>query len=126
MNGRTLARKMKVLRKEHPETLTSMNNLAGVLFQRNKYEEAEGLHRQTLAAREKVLGTRHPSTLTSIYCLAHLLAHRDFYDEAVLLYQKACTGYTTSLGYNHPTTRACHRHYSSYFRLKRLNYHPCH
>ena len=35
-----------VLDKEHPDTLTSMNNLATVLSDQGKYEQAEETHRQ--------------------------------------------------------------------------------
>ena len=52
----------KVLSDEHPDTLSSMHNLAGVLYGQGKYEEAETMHRQTLAMREKVLGGEHPDT----------------------------------------------------------------
>jgi hypothetical protein len=33
-----------VLGKEHPDTLTSMNNLAGVLRDQGKHEQAEEMH----------------------------------------------------------------------------------
>jgi len=33
--------------KAHPDTLASMNKLAGVLQQQGKYEEAEQMQRQT-------------------------------------------------------------------------------
>jgi hypothetical protein len=33
------------LGKEHPSTLTSMSNLAGVLDRQGKYEEAESMNR---------------------------------------------------------------------------------
>ncbi|EXA53654.1 hypothetical protein FOVG_01389 [Fusarium oxysporum f. sp. pisi HDV247] len=36
----------KVLGKEHPSTLGSMNNLALVLREMGKYEEAEKMHRK--------------------------------------------------------------------------------
>jgi tetratricopeptide (TPR) repeat protein len=54
-------RKASSLRKEvlgpkHPNTLTSMNNLAWVLNMQGKYKEAEAMSRQTLAREEKVLG----------------------------------------------------------------------
>jgi Tfp pilus assembly protein PilF len=38
-----------VLGPEHPDTLTSMNNLAWVLDNQGKYEEAEAMNWQTLA-----------------------------------------------------------------------------
>jgi tetratricopeptide (TPR) repeat protein len=41
-----------VLGKEHPDTLTSMNNLAGVLDSQGKYDEAEAMFQQVLGLRE--------------------------------------------------------------------------
>ncbi|GAB1310659.1 hypothetical protein MFIFM68171_00869 [Madurella fahalii] len=38
----------RVLGTEHPDTLTSINNLANMLYRQGKYEEAEALYRQTL------------------------------------------------------------------------------
>jgi hypothetical protein len=102
----------EVLGPEHPETLTSMSNLALVLNRQGKYEEAEAMNRQTLAWREKVLGPEHPDTLTTVYCLAHLLAIRYHYKESLALYGRACTAYQAVLGIDHPTTRACRQHYS--------------
>jgi len=51
-----------VLGKEHPETLRSMNNLAMVLSDRGKDEQAEEMLRQALRLRETVLGKEHPLT----------------------------------------------------------------
>jgi hypothetical protein len=39
-----------VLGKEHPDILASMSNLALVLRDQDKYEEAEEMHRQVLGA----------------------------------------------------------------------------
>jgi Flp pilus assembly protein TadD len=55
-----------VLGKEHPSTLMSMNNLAFVLRDQGKHEQAEEIHRQTLEPKETALGKEHPSTLMSI------------------------------------------------------------
>jgi hypothetical protein len=60
-----------VLSEDHPSTLTSMNNLAGVLRDQGNYEEAEEVHRRVLRLRERVLGKEHPATLTSIINLAY-------------------------------------------------------
>ncbi|KAG4433370.1 hypothetical protein IFR05_011154 [Cadophora sp. M221] len=49
----------------HPDMLTTMSNLAGVLDRQGKYAEAEAMNRQTLEIKEEVLGKTHPSTLTS-------------------------------------------------------------
>ena len=63
----------KVLGKEHPDTLGSMNNLASVLSSQGKYKEAEEIHGQALALRETVLGKEHPDTLGSMNNLALVL-----------------------------------------------------
>ena len=55
-----------MLGKEHPSTLTSMNNLATVLTRQGKYEQVEEIFRQTLELEEAVLGKEHPPTLTSM------------------------------------------------------------
>ncbi|EXL45099.1 hypothetical protein FOCG_13862 [Fusarium oxysporum f. sp. radicis-lycopersici 26381] len=47
MHRETLELKEKVLGKEHPSTLDSMNNLALVLRKIGKYEKAEKMHRKT-------------------------------------------------------------------------------
>jgi len=44
MNRRALEGREKVLGKEHPDTLTSVNNLAFVLQDQGKYEEAEQMN----------------------------------------------------------------------------------
>ena len=51
-----------VLGKEHPYTLSSMNNLALVLNEQGKYEEAEIMHREELKLCQKIRGKEHPST----------------------------------------------------------------
>ncbi|KAF2818128.1 hypothetical protein CC86DRAFT_450642 [Ophiobolus disseminans] len=94
--------RQEVFGREHPETLTSMSNLAGVLESQGKYEDAEA-----------VLGREHPETLTSIYCLAHLLAKLCCYHESLALYERACAGYHIVLGEDHPTTRTCRQHYAT-------------
>jgi tetratricopeptide (TPR) repeat protein len=66
MDGSALETREEVLGREHPDTLTSMGNLAVVLNRQGKYEEAEAMNRQTLARSEKVLGPEHPDTLTSM------------------------------------------------------------
>jgi hypothetical protein len=66
----------KVLGKEHPETLTSMNGLAGALSNQGKYAEAEKMHLETLALSEKVSGKEHPSTLISMKELEYVIKSR--------------------------------------------------
>ena len=44
MHRQALGQRERVLGKEHPDTLTSMNNLAEVLRGQGKYEQAEEMH----------------------------------------------------------------------------------
>jgi tetratricopeptide (TPR) repeat protein len=71
-----------VLGKEHPDTLTSMNNLATVLRDQGKYEQAEEMYRHALRLRQTVLGKEHPSTLTRMSNLASVLRDQDKYEQA--------------------------------------------
>jgi hypothetical protein len=109
----------KVFGVEHPSTLTSMNNLAGVLDSQGKYTEAETMHRRTLAMREKVFGVEHPDTLTSMNNLAGVLDSQGKYEEAIVLCDKTFAGLCKVLGQGHPHTRTCHENYSNMLASQR-------
>ena len=47
---------------EHPDTLTSVNNLAFLYRSQGRYAEAEPLYQRALAGMERVLGKDHPNT----------------------------------------------------------------
>ncbi|KAK7990391.1 kinesin light chain 1 [Apiospora arundinis] len=96
----------KVLGREHPSTLTSMNNLAEVLRQQGKYEEAEQMHRQTLELRKKVLGREHPDTLTSIMNIGNSLGRQGKYGEAEQMHRQTLELREKVLGRGHPDTLA--------------------
>ena len=70
---------------EHPYTLMSMSNLARVLDNQGRYEEADAMHRETLAQRKKVLGPEHPSTLTSMGNLQSVLERQRRHKEVLSL-----------------------------------------
>jgi Flp pilus assembly protein TadD len=63
-----------VLGKEHPDTLTAMNNLAGTLYAQGDLAGARKL--QVLAASRRVLGEEHPDTLRAMNNLAQMTANR--------------------------------------------------
>jgi len=67
----------KALGKEHPDTLTSVSNLALVLLHQGKHEAAEEMNRRALEGREKALGKEHPDTLTSVSNLADVLQYQE-------------------------------------------------
>ncbi len=65
MHEQTLAARERALGPDHPDTLTSRNNLANAYQEAGRAAEAIPLHQQALAAFERVLGPDHPSTLIS-------------------------------------------------------------
>ena len=62
---RLVADQERVLGPDHPDTLTSRDNLANAYRAAGRTDEAISLHEQALAARERVLGPDHPDTLNS-------------------------------------------------------------
>ncbi|PWO27345.1 EntF, Non-ribosomal peptide synthetase [Pyrenophora tritici-repentis] len=98
----------EVLGREHPDTLTSMSNLAGVLGRQGKYKEAEVMNRQMLALSETVLGREHPDTLTSMNTLtsmsnlAGVLGRQGKYEEAEAMNRQTLALKETVLGREHP------------------------
>ncbi|KAI3326449.1 kinesin light chain 1 [Xylariaceae sp. AK1471] len=100
----TLRLREEVLGREHPSTLSSMNNLAMVLRSQGKYEEAEKMHRQTLNLREEVLGREHPFTLNSMNNLALILEKKGKYEEAEKIHRQTLNLREEVLGREHPFT----------------------
>jgi len=54
----------KILGKEHPHTITSINNLATFYNAQGRYGEAEPFYTKALQLYEKILGKEHPHTIT--------------------------------------------------------------
>ncbi|RYP03605.1 hypothetical protein DL764_005035 [Monosporascus ibericus] len=82
MHRQALALYEAVLGRKHPDMLSSMDNLTGLLNSQGKYNEAEQMHRQALALYKAVLGRKHLSTLASINNLASVFGNQGKYDEA--------------------------------------------
>src|SRR5436309_1468205 len=59
LGKQALAIREKVLGLDHPDTATSLNNLAEVYSSMGEYAKALPLHQRALAIREKVLGPDH-------------------------------------------------------------------
>ena len=89
--------------KEHPDTLTSVHNLASLLKALGKLDEAEPLYRWALEARERTLGKEHPDTLTSVNNLALLLQDMGKLDGPSRC-RRALEARERALGKEHPST----------------------
>ncbi len=62
-----------VLGDEHPDTLTSINNMGVLLSSQDKLAEAEPYLREVLETSRHVLGDEHPNTLRQINNMGGLL-----------------------------------------------------
>jgi len=103
---RALTLREKTLSAEHPDTATSLNNLAELYRAKGDYTHAEPLYRRALTIREKTLGAGHPTTATSLNNLASLYHKKGDYAQAEPLYRRALTIREKTLGAEHPTTAA--------------------
>ena len=84
---RALAISTKALSKEHPDTLTSMNNLASLYYTQNQYAKAESLHRQVLRILAEFghrKGHEHPHFRTAINNYAGLLSSMGLSEAEIL------------------------------------------
>ena len=70
------AAQREALGAEHPQTLTTLNSLASLLYDKGDLDGAEPLMRRALEARERTLGTEHPDTKNSAIGLWNVLAKR--------------------------------------------------
>ncbi|MBI2305836.1 MAG: tetratricopeptide repeat protein [Rhodocyclales bacterium] len=94
----------RVLGEEHPETLTSINNLASTLQAQGDLAEARALLESALAIRRRVLGEEHPAALTSINNLAATLYAQGDLTGARALQESALAIRRRVLGEEHPAT----------------------
>ncbi|NCT46099.1 MAG: tetratricopeptide repeat protein, partial [Microcystis aeruginosa G11-09] len=102
--NRSLAIRKQQLGDNHPDTATSLNNLAGLYYSQGRYSEAEPLYKQALAIRKQQLGDNHPDTAKSFGNLAGLYYSQGRYSEAEPLYKQALAIIKQQLGDNHPDT----------------------
>jgi hypothetical protein len=89
---------------EHPDTLTSANGLAGVLYRLGEGERARQLFANTLTQRRQVLGEDHPDTLTSANGLAVVLRMLGEHERARQLDEDTLTRRRRVLSEDHPDT----------------------
>ena len=89
--------RQKVLGPEHPDTATSLNNLAALYQAMGEYAKAEPLYQEALRIRQKVLGPEHPDTATSLDNLALLEFDLGRIDEATALARQASAAELTIL-----------------------------
>ena len=92
------------LGKEHPNTLTSMKDLASTYWSQGKLQEASDLQERVLKMMSKILGEEHPDTLRSMSNLSLTYESEGRVKEAANLMKKAFEGSQRTLGDEHPDT----------------------
>jgi tetratricopeptide (TPR) repeat protein len=91
---------------DHPDTLSSRSNLALVVHDLGRLDEAAAEDRAVLAARQRVLGADHPDTLASRSNLADVLRDLGQLDEAAAEIRAILAARQRELGADHPDTLA--------------------
>jgi CHAT domain-containing protein/Tfp pilus assembly protein PilF len=94
----------KTVGADHPETATSLNNLAFLYESQGQYAKAEPLFLRAQAILEKALGADHPDTASSLNNLATLYRSQRQYGKAEPLYVRALAIREKVLGADHPDT----------------------
>jgi tetratricopeptide (TPR) repeat protein len=89
---------------DHPDTLTSRNNLAAAYFTAGRVDTAIRLNEATLRDRESKLGPDHPGTLQSRHNLAVAYGAAGRAAEAVPLLESTLELRESKLGPDHPDT----------------------
>ena len=96
--------RLRLLGPEHPDTLSSMHNLAFVLQKLGKFDEARTLNERALEIRRRVLGPEHPDTLASMSISAIILNGQGKSDEARRLFEQTLEIRRRVLGPEHRDT----------------------
>ncbi|MFQ5749619.1 MAG: CHAT domain-containing protein [Planctomycetota bacterium] len=101
-----LAIREKALGLEHPDTATSLNDLALLLRIEGRYQEAQPLLERALAIYEKILGRQNPETARALNNLGVVICNQGHYEEAQRLYRRAIEIEETVQGPDRPETEA--------------------
>jgi tetratricopeptide (TPR) repeat protein len=94
----------KLLGEEHPDTLTSMANLASTYWNQGRWKEAEELEVEVMKTSKRLLGEEHPDTLTSMANLASTYWNQGQWKEAEELEVEVMKTRKRLLGEEHPST----------------------
>ncbi|KAG4431757.1 hypothetical protein IFR05_012756 [Cadophora sp. M221] len=106
----------RVLGQEHPDTLTSMANLASTYRNQGRWKEAEDLFVLVMETRKRVLSQEHPDTLTSMANLASTYRNQGRWKKAEDLFVLVIETSSRVLGQEHPDTLTSMANLASTYR----------
>ncbi|KAM0348450.1 hypothetical protein ACHAP4_010965 [Fusarium culmorum] len=92
------------LGEKHPDTISSMADLATTYHQQGRSDEDEKLKDEVLDLRREALGQKHPDTIWSMAELAATYHQQGRYDEAEKLHNEVLELRREALGEKHPDT----------------------
>jgi tetratricopeptide (TPR) repeat protein len=101
---RALEAKTRLLGEEHPDTLSTLQNLAVTLQAQGDLPGARRLYERALEAMTRLLGEEHPDTLNTLQNLAGTLYAQGDLPGARRLFERALEARTRLLGDEHPDT----------------------
>jgi hypothetical protein len=104
LDEQALAGRRRTLGEDHPDTLTSMNNLAETRRALGDLDGARQRNQQILAGLHRMLGEDHPYVLASMSNLAATMRDLGDLDGARQLHEQILAGYRQALGDDHPDT----------------------
>jgi serine/threonine protein kinase len=99
-----VAERRQQLGLDHPDTLLSMNNLAGAYKDAGQLDKALPIFEETLAKKKARLGPDHPNTLSSMNNLALAYQEAGQLAKALPLFEEALANCKAKLGPDHPGT----------------------
>ena len=67
-----MEKRKDLLGEDHPDTLTSMGNLAAIYMNQGQWKEAEALEVVVMEKRKHILGQEHPDTLKHGKSCSHI------------------------------------------------------
>ena len=92
--------------KDHPHTLTTLNNIAYTYRSVGRLPEAITLYEQVMKEQIRVLGEDHPGTYNTRRELADSYREAGRTDESIALYEQLLVSSQRVLGDDHPFTMA--------------------
>ena len=88
----------QVFGKEHPGTLTSVNDLSSTYWNQGRWRDTEVLETQALESRKRILGKEHSDTLTSMSNLSSIYGDQGRWQESEALGLQVLETYKQILG----------------------------
>ena len=95
----------QVLGKDHPDTVTTYNNIGVIYYDMGDYASALEWYQKARKVFESVLGKDHPSTATTYNNIAFVYDSQGDYARALEWFQKALVVFLKRLGTDHPYTK---------------------